>query len=58
MWQEGHQVTTVRRPAAVGRPADGVHVVAGALEQHDGEPDHLGVAQHVAPEPKHDAVGA
>src|SRR5262249_16922408 len=52
------QLMIVRRPTAVGRRYDGAHVVAGALEQHDGQPDHLGMAQHVAPEPKRDAVGA
>ena len=47
----------VRRAAAVGRPAGRAHVVADALQQHDRQADHLGVAQHVAAEPEGDAVG-
>ena len=48
----------VRGAAAVGRPAGRVDVVAGALEQHDRQADHLGVSQHVAAEPEGDAIAA
>ena len=44
--------------AAIGRPAGRVHIVADALQQHDRQPDHLGMAKHVAAEPERDAIVA
>ena len=42
--------------AAIRRSADRVHVVAHAFQQHDRQPDHLGMAKHVAAEPEGDAI--
>ena len=50
------RLMVVRGAAAVGGPAGRAYVVADALEQHDRQADHLGVAQHVAAEPEGDAV--
>ena len=50
------RLMVVRRAAAVGRPTGSAHVVADALEQHDRQADHLGVAQHVAAEPERNAL--
>ena len=52
------RLMVMRGAAAIGRPARRGHVVAHALQQHDRQADHLGVAQHVAAEPKGDALGA
>src|SRR4029079_5829036 len=44
--------------AAVGRAAGGADIVACALQQHDRQPDHFGVAQHVAADTERDAIDA
>src|ERR1700677_281617 len=43
--------------ATIGGTAGGAHVIAGAFQQHDRKPDHLGMPQHVAPEPEGNATG-
>ena len=43
--------------ATIGGTAGRAHVIAGAFQQHDRKPDHLGMPQHVAPEPERNATG-
>ena len=52
----GLQLVIVGGAAAIGRPADSVHIVARAFQQHDRQPDHFGVPKHVAAEPEGDAI--
>ena len=52
------RLMVVAGAAAVGRAAGGADIVARTLQQHDRQPDHFGVAEHVAAEPERDAIVA
>jgi hypothetical protein len=44
--------------AAIGRPAGRTHIITCALQEHDRQPYHFGMAKHVATEPECDAIRA